>query len=81
MNENDNLKKLQSIIDKRGDCLGEECLGCPFANDCLPFFAKGSGYTKSERFNMALGTLANYILLGEGIDEKSHINEERDISP
>jgi len=59
------VRILQEIVDKSGDCLDtKRCQACPFRSTCLPQFLN-KPLSHNERLAKALATLTHYSLLGD----------------
>lgn len=62
-------KVLDTIVSLDGNCLKFQlCAACPFKYDCLPRFLVGHNvnkFSKQERMNMALDTLARVELMND----------------
>jgi hypothetical protein len=63
--DNAQIKVLNNIVEKNGDCLTAYlCNECPFRKKCLPeFLHENTRPSRKERYEMASDTLARISLL------------------
>ena len=65
------LKKLETIVELGGNCIGPRCEGCPFLHQCAEDMVTGKGIKPEEVLQRALDSIARIVIM----EDESEIPE------
>lgn len=64
--EDKEIKTLEKIIEKQGDCLDPHiCVDCPFVTECYISFVNHNRLSRKKRVDMAADVLVERNILGK----------------